>query len=191
MDYYHSVPRKIRYHIGFEILTLVPASLLQRIAEAALLRSGVQQDRAELQVAVWLDAELRGITSHGLLRLERIVARIERGLVDPATEGAQEWLGDSFLAVDGQRGLGPVVADKAIKVICDRARQTGIALAAVSNSQHIGMLAWYAEAIARGGQAAIVLSTSEALVHPWGGRLAMVGTNPIAIGMPSGEAEPS
>ena len=171
-------------------MPLVPHDLLQRTAETALRRVGVPAPNAEIQVAVWLNAELHGIASHGLLRLERIVARIEAGVADPVAEGSHQWLGNSFLAVDGQRGLGPVVANRAIAAVCERARDTGIALAAVSNSQHIGMLAWYAERVARHGQAIIVLSTSEALVHPWGGRLAMVGTNPIAIGMPTGEADP-
>lgn len=171
-------------------MPVVSASALTRISEAALCAAGVPQAKAALQVAVWMDAELRGIASHGLLRLERVIERIVAGLADPAAEGDHEWLGEGFLVVDGRRGLGPVVADKAVRAASERAQRTGVALAAVGNSQHIGMLAWYAEAIARRGQASIVLSTSEALVHPWGGRVAMVGTNPIAIGMPTGEADP-
>lgn len=156
----------------------------------ALARAGVRQSHAATQTDLWLDAELRGIASHGLLRLERIVQRIGRGLADPKTSGKREWLGSSFLAVDGKAGLGPVVALAALDQIMQRAQETGIAIAAIGNSQHIGMLAWYAEHVARAGQVGIVLSTSEALVHPWGGRRALLGTNPIAIGVPTGEPEP-
>lgn len=159
-------------------------------AERALVRAGVPADHARVQVDLWLDADLRGVPSHGLLRLERLVQRLEAGLVDPNASGAFEWRGSGFLVVDGQNGLGPVVANAALERIQGRARETGVALAAIRNAQHLGMLAWYAERIARDGQAAIVLSTSEALVHPWGGRHAMVGTNPISIAVPTGEADP-
>jgi LDH2 family malate/lactate/ureidoglycolate dehydrogenase len=58
-------------------------------------------------------------------------------------------------------------------------------VAAIRNNNHIGMLALYAEKVAENGQVLIALTTSEALVHPWGGRTAMIGTNPIAIGVPA------
>ncbi|GEQ75306.1 hypothetical protein CTTA_2311 [Comamonas testosteroni] len=60
-----------------------------------------------------------------------------------------------------------------------------MAAVTIHNSNHLGMLALYAERIAEQGQVLLALSTSEALVHPWGGRKAMVGTNPIAIGVPA------
>lgn len=163
---------------------------VRNAARQALQRSGVPAIHAERQVDLWLDADLRGISSHGLLRLPRIVQRIEGGLADPVTRGTHVWRGDSFLEVDGERGLGPVVALAALEAVTERARETGVAIAAVANAQHIGMLAWYAEHVAAAGQVAIVLSTSEALVHPWGGRQALLGTNPIAIGVPTGDAEP-
>ncbi|KKB12625.1 dehydrogenase [Devosia geojensis] len=154
------------------------------------MRVGVPVGHAAEQVDLWLDAELRGVPSHGLLRLERLAERIGKGLADPKAIGLHEWRGAGFLAVDGRKGLGPIVANAALEQVTARARETGIAVAAIANSQHIGMLAWYAERVARGGQVAIVLSTSEALVHPWGGRKALLGTNPISIGIPTGEPDP-
>nr|WP_201762373.1 Ldh family oxidoreductase [Pseudarthrobacter psychrotolerans] len=126
-----------------------------------------------------------GHPSHGLLRLPRVIERIANGVADPVTTGRSEWRGDAFLAVDGERGLGPVVAEKALTEISQRAKKTGVALAAISNSNHLGMLAIYAEDVARKGQVLIALTTSEALVHPWGGRKALLGTNPVAIGVPA------
>lgn len=169
---------------------LLKVEEVRTTAEQALGRAGVPANHAAMQVDLWLDAELRGVPSHGLLRLERLVERIEKGLADPRAVGVYDWRGTSFLAVDGQRGLGPIVANAALEGIMVRARETGIAVAAISNSQHIGMLAWYAERVARRGQVALVLSTSEALVHPWGGRKALLGTNPISIGIPTGEPDP-
>jgi LDH2 family malate/lactate/ureidoglycolate dehydrogenase len=66
-----------------------------------------------------------------------------------------------------------------------RAREDGIAIAAIRNTNHLGALAYYAEHVAAQGLTCISLTISEALVHPFGGRKAMIGTNPIAIGVPA------
>ncbi len=156
------------------------------VTDNILSNAGVPVEHATVQRDLLLDAELRGLSSHGLLRLDRIVQRIANGVADPQARGEHQWRSSGFLQVDGQRGLGPVVALAALDAVQTRARDTGVALAAITNSNHLGMLGWYAERVASSGQTVIALSTSEALVHPWGGRKALIGTNPIAIGVPTG-----
>ena len=73
----------------------------------------------------------------------------------------------------------------ALDTIVPRAKEDGIAIAAIRNTNHLGALAYYAEHVANLGLTCIALTISEALVHPWGGRKAMIGTNPIAIGVPA------
>lgn len=152
-----------------------------------LAQAGVPEENARLQRDLLLDAEMRGIASHGLLRLPRIVERIANGVADPQTRGHHDWRAPGFLHVDGQRGLGPVVAQAAIDALLERATTQGVAIASIANSNHIGMLGFYADRVAEAGRCLIAFSTSEALVHPWGGRRAMIGTNPIAIGLPTGD----
>ncbi|RIX99725.1 Ldh family oxidoreductase [Aureimonas flava] len=152
---------------------------------AALVRAGVPQGDAEIQLSLLLDAELRGVASHGLLRLPRVLERIANGVTDPRSRAAFDWQAGALLSVDGRQGLGPVVAMQALEKVCERARETGVATAVIRNCDHLGMLAWYGEHVARHGQILIALTVSEALVHPWGGRRAMLGTNPIAIGIPT------
>lgn len=151
----------------------------------ALARAGVPQDNAIVQRDLLIEAELRDLASHGLLRLPRVIERIANGVADPAATGAHHWRAPGFLSVDGQAGLGPVVAMSAIEAAGDRAKEQGVVVAGIANSNHIGMLAFYAERVAAKGQVLIAFSTSEALVHPWGGRRAMIGTNPIAFGIPT------
>jgi L-2-hydroxycarboxylate dehydrogenase (NAD+) len=158
---------------------------IERLGCAALLRAGVPRDHAEQQLNLLLEAQLRGYASHGLLRLPRIIERIGNAVVDPSTKGRCHWRGLSFLEVDGAQGLGPIVVLHALDQVAERARETGIAVAAISNCDHLGMLAWYADKIASQGQILLALTISEALVHPWGGRQALLGTNPIAIGVPA------
>lgn len=167
-------------------MAVVDASHLRNLAARALERADVPVDHAIEQLDLLMEAELRGVPSHGLLRLDRIIRRIGNGVTDPKARGKHVWRGSAFLAVDGERGLGPVVANRALDALKARARETGVAVAAIRNSNHIGMLGWYAERVAADGFTIIALSTSEALVHPWGARKAMLGTNPIAIGVPTG-----
>lgn len=166
-------------------MVLVEVARLREIVLGILLANDVPEAAAVLQTETLVAAELRGHPSHGVLRLRRIVERIRAGVADPRATGGHRWAGTALLEVDGGHGLGPVVARSAIAAITERARTTGIAAAVVKNNNHLGMLSWYVEHIARGGQCGIATCTSEALVHPWGGKHAMIGTNPIAVGVPA------
>ncbi|HKB97013.1 MAG TPA: Ldh family oxidoreductase, partial [Rhizomicrobium sp.] len=164
---------------------LVSIEDVRKLAEGILLANGVPPDHARTQAGLFLEAEMRAIPSHGLLRLRRVIERIHAGLTAPGVTGQQKWTARSFLSVDGMRGLGPVVAMAALDTIIPRAREDGIAIAAIRNTNHLGALAYYAEDVATKGLTCIALTISEALVHPYGGRKAMIGTNPIAIGVPA------
>lgn len=164
---------------------LASVEQVKELAEGILTANGVPADHARTQAGLFIEAEMRAIPSHGLLRLRRVIERIHAGLTVPGTTGKQVWTARNFLAVDGERGLGPVVAMAALDSIVPRAQQDGIAVAAIRNTNHLGALAYYAEYVANLGLTCISLTISEALVHPYGGRKAMIGTNPIAIGVPS------
>lgn len=165
----------------------VQAVWLQKTAEDILVQYGAPDEYARIQAELLLEAELRGIPSHGLQRLPLILSRMTKGLIQPAKSGSGQWMRQAFLAVDGERGFGPVVMLEAMGAMKSAVACSGLAIAAISNSNHIGMLAYYAEAAAKSGLIGIITSTSEALVHPYGGTQAMLGTNPIAIGIPTGE----
>jgi L-2-hydroxycarboxylate dehydrogenase (NAD+) len=150
---------------------------------------GAPQESAQTQARWLLEADLRGHPSHGLHRLSVIAERIAQGLADPAAAPVLEWVTPACLLVEGQRGLGPCVGVTAVDALIRRAPSSGVAVAAVHNANHLGLLAPYVERIVEHGLIGIALTTSEALVHPWGGRAAQLGTNPIAVGIPA-EPEP-
>jgi len=168
-----------------EATVTVPADELRTTIARALRRNGAADGEAAIQAAMLVEGDLRDHHSHGVRRLTVLIGRMRSGMIVPGGRPEFDWRTDAVLAVDGARGFGPVVAEQAIDAIVNRARTTGIALAAVRNANHLGMLAIYVERIAAAGQIGIALTTSEALVHPWGGVRAMVGTNPIGIGVPT------
>lgn len=160
----------------------------QALIVDVLVGHGVEAGRAQTQATWLVEGDLRGHPSHGIQRLPVITGRIANGVTRPNAEPELDWASPSALVVDGRRGLGPCVATTAIDALLSRVRSTGVAVAAVHDANHLGLLAPYVERIAAEGLVAIAITTSEALVHPWGGRTAMIGTNPIAIAVP---AEPN
>ena len=142
-------------------------------------------EAARDQAAILLEGDLRGHPSHGLRRLDIIVQRIRNGLAVPSAVPFLSWPTAAVLLVDGRRGLGPPTAFRAVDALANRVATTGIAVAAIREANHLGMLAPYVERLAAAGLIGLGLTTSEALVHPWGGTQAMVGTNPVAIAVPT------
>lgn len=150
-----------------------------------LRRAGVPSANALHQARLLVVAEAKGVPSHGLLRLPRLLRRMDNGTADPQATGSHRWRSPTFLEVDGEQGLGPVVAHHALEMIMPIALGEGLAAAAITHSNHLGMLSFYTEWVAAQGLVALALTTSEALVHPWGGSEAMVGTNPVSIAVPA------
>jgi L-2-hydroxycarboxylate dehydrogenase (NAD+) len=155
------------------------------LATSALENLGVPPQPARVQADHLIEAELRGHPSHGLRRLPILASRIRAGLIVVDAEPEFVWGAESALRVDGRRALGPVVAYRAIEVLLGRVSQTGVAVAALHNTHHLGMLAPYVERLSTAGCIGAVLSSTEGLVHPWGGAGALLGTNPLGLGVPA------
>ena len=168
-----------------EALHTIDAVQERALIVEILTSLGARDDEARDQAHLLVEADLRGRPSHGVQRLPVIVQRIRAGLLRPGTTPSLTWAADALVRVDGRRGFGPHVALRAADAIAERAARTGIAAAAIRNASHLGMLAPYVEALAARGLTGLAFTTSEALVHPWGGRAALVGTNPIALALPT------
>ena len=165
--------------------TTVDVEVATATVGAALERHGARSDDARVQARHLVEGDLRGHASHGIRRLATLVGRLDAGLINTASSPTADWQRTAALVVDGDGGFGPVVANHAIGLLLERVAETGVATAALHNTHHLGMLAPYAEAIAAHGAAGMLFTTTEALVHPWNGRGALVGTNPVCIGVPS------
>lgn len=151
----------------------------------AVLRGlGANEDEAYIQADVWTEADLRGIHSHGVQRLPVMATRIQKGLMKVNVKPELVWSTDCVLNVDGKDGFGTSTCENALKALTPNVRKHGIGALTVRNAAHIGMVGYYAERRAQEGMLCIAFTTTEALVHPFGGADALVGTNPIAIGIP-------
>lgn len=170
---------------GTETTLLLTDSDERKLIIAALTAAGTPVPNAESQARWLVEADLRGHRSHGLQRLPVILRRIRAKLTEPAADGRHEWRSEVLLSVDGERGLGPCVGERAIAALTPVASRYGVAVATIRNTNHLGILAPYTEDLAHRGLVGLAVTTSEALVHPWGGRTALIGTNPIALAVPT------
>lgn len=157
------------------------------VATAALVGAGAGSRPARLQAEHLVEAELRGHPSHGLRRLPTLVGRIRAGLLDADATPTFTWGSASALVVDGNLGFGPVTAYAAIDELLSRTGETGVAIAALRRTHHLGMLSPYVERLGERGCIGIVLSSTEGLVHPWGGAGPLLGTNPLGVAVPAAD----
>jgi L-2-hydroxycarboxylate dehydrogenase (NAD+) len=168
---------------------VVSSEAVRNVIIHVLSRLGANERECAIQADVLTEADLRGHHSHGLQRLPVLAARIKKRLIRVNVEPEYAWTADSTLSVDGKDGLGPFVAESALELAKARLQKSGVVAVAVRNSSHIGMIGYYCERRAREGYICLAMTESEALVHPHGGKQALVGTNPLAIGIP-GDPEP-
>lgn len=157
---------------------------------AMLRRRGVKEQHARIVAACLVRADLRGVHSHGIARLPVYLERLERGMVNPSPSLAVERRTAAAAALDGDNGLGFVVAHKAMEVAMDLAADCGVGLVAARHSNHFGMAANYLLQAVEAGYIAVVCSNASRSMPPWGGRAALLGTNPWAMAAPSGTQVP-
>ena len=146
---------------------------------------------ARIAADVLVSADLRGISSHGVIRLHSYYGdRLKKGLVNPLSPIRTINDNPSTLTLDGCNGLGQVVAYRAMSRCIEKAEDTGLAITTVRNSNHFGIAGYYAMMALPHDMIGISLTNSQPLVAPTYSIKAMIGTNPIAVAVPAGEEKP-
>lgn len=154
-------------------------------AAAAFRTHGVGQRDAEIVADALVRADARGKRSHGLIRLPRFVRGIQAGNVDHDGEITVVAERGSVATIDGGARLGPVVGLEANREATSRADELGIGVVGVRNANHLGMLGYYTDRLGTDGYVGIVTSNGESAMPAHGSSEPMLGTNPIAIGLPT------
>ena len=162
------------------------AALTQRLAQAA----GMSAEDAQIFANALIDADLHGVSTHGISRLNIYLRRIELGLIDPKAKLRVDRSGGSILSLDAGNGVGQVQAVKALEMLMPLAEKNGIAAATIRNSQHFGAQSYYSNRAAERGCVLLAMTSSEPAMSPAGGTDAFFGTNPIAASFPTGKGFP-
>ena len=165
---------------------VISATPLRQFAVDALAQQGVPESDAKLVAESLLRADLRGVHTHGLVRLPTYVDRLRVGLIAARPELRIEKPTPWSTVVDGGNGLGAVVATRAMQAALAAADGFGIGAATAKRSNHFGAAAVCAlQAVERGYIGAALTPASRALA-PYGSRAPLLGTNPIAVAVPAG-----
>lgn len=151
------------------------------------IRIGCSEPDADTAARSLLSADLRGVDSHGVARLSGYIRlwEVERVNAKPAIRIVHE--SPSTAVVDGDRGLGLVVAPYAMQVAINKAKQAGTGWVSVRNSNHFGIAGHHAMMALENDMIGMAMTNASALVAPTFSKERMLGTNPIAVAIPAGE----
>jgi LDH2 family malate/lactate/ureidoglycolate dehydrogenase len=163
---------------------------LTSFCQDVLVAVGLDERDAATVAGSLVAADLRGVATHGVLRLPVYVERMRRGLIATRPDIHVVHTGPATATVDGGNGPGQVVALRAMREAVELAETAGVGLVSVRHSNHFGAAGWFALHAAERGMIGLALTHAEADVVPFGGRRAALGTNPLAVAVPRGDGPP-
>ncbi|TGE27110.1 Ldh family oxidoreductase [Hymenobacter metallicola] len=166
---------------------ILPYNQLFTFTEAVFLSIGCPAEDATLATEVLLSADLRGIDSHGVARLIGYVRLWEAGRINATPRVGIVHETPSTAVVDGDGGLGLVVAPKAMTIALEKARVAGTGWVSVKNSNHFGIAGYHAMKALAHDMIGMAMTNASPLVAPTYSLDRLLGTNPIAVAIPAGE----
>lgn len=161
---------------------------LYEFARRMLTGAKVPDDKAELVAKSLVESNLRGVDSHGVQLLNFYIDHILMNCMDVHTEGHVVSETGACMVYSGDNGIGQVVSNVACDHTIRLAKENGMALVTVRDSNHFGAAAFWSQKIARAGLIGISMCNATPLVPPWQGKEPRFGTNPICMALP-GAAE--
>ncbi len=137
-----------------------------------------------------VEADMRGISSHGVTRLPTYSKRLSTKVIDPQSSIQIQTETSSTLHVNGRNGMGSVVGTEVMNLCMKKADDAGSCFAAVNNGNHFGIGSFFALPAAKKGYIALAMSNAPASVVPFGGAEKKIGTDPLSIAVPAGDGMP-
>jgi ureidoglycolate dehydrogenase (NAD+) len=172
------------------VSTRYAAHELREFCRRALEGAGAAPADAAATAEGLVAADLRGVHTHGTLRAGIYADRLRAGSINPRAQLRIVRDSGAIVVADAQAGPGIAMAGRAMDLAIERARAHGIAAVGVRNGNHCGMLAHYAMRALPAGAVGIAMSNADALVAPFGARARFLGTNPLAVAVPSRDEPP-
>lgn len=152
--------------------------------------NGVLDSTARSVARALVQAEAAGQSGHGLRRIPAYVKQVRTGKVDGSARPKASRPRPAVLAIDADFGFAYPALDLAVLELPAIAREQGIAFAAINRSHHAGVMALTVERFAEQGLVAMMFANAPASMAPWGGKVPLFGTNPIAFAAPIAGDEP-
>ena len=157
---------------------------IYQLANKTLLANGCDQENANILSETIMKAERDGSLSHGLFRLPAYVAGLKSKKIDGKARPEIKKISPSIIKVLGNHALAPMVLKVGIPELVKAAKETGVAILAITNSHHMAAMWPETEAIAEEGLVAFACTSYKPMVAPAGAKKALFGTNPISFAWP-------
>ena len=154
------------------------------------VKAGMHEDEAAIMAQMLLEAEQRGVNSHGILCTARYVRLIREGKMRPNME--KNVLRDNGVVAvwDGNRSSGQLLGYRGMEEAIAKARKNGVGIVCIKGTNHFGALAYYAQMAQKEGLIGIVMGTGDSTMAPFGGCEKVIGNNPVAVAAPAGRQVP-
>ncbi|EGC9167674.1 Ldh family oxidoreductase [Salmonella enterica subsp. enterica serovar Agona] len=169
---------------------LVKENELKALAFNKLTQAGLDAQTAQQVADVLVHADITGVHSHGVIRVEHYCTRLNAGGLNPKATFSIEQISPSVAILDSDDGMGHCALIKATDHAISLARETGLGFVSVKNTSHCGALSWFIEQATSQGMVAIAMTQTDTCVAPYGGAERFLGTNPIAFGFPVKDSHP-
>jgi ureidoglycolate dehydrogenase (NAD+) len=160
---------------------------LRRFITQVFVARGMRTGDAEIVADSLVWANLRGVDSHGVIRVQRYLEMIDEGLMNVRPQIRIETRRPSAILVEADKAPGPVAMRMAADLLLERARAQGVAMAVIGQMTHAGALGYYTSRLAETGLATIAMSASVPLMPYHGAAIASLGTNPLSLAVPAGD----
>jgi L-2-hydroxycarboxylate dehydrogenase (NAD+) len=171
-------------------ISWVDFDLLESFMADVFVKVGIAPQEAKICADVLISSDRRGIDSHGIARLNYYVARIKTGQISPVTKFEIVRETATTAVVDGHNGMGQVISKQAMQLAIDKAKQYGMSMVAVRNSNHYGFAGYYPWMAIKEDMIGITGTNARPAIAPTFGVENMLGTNPLTIGFPTDESFP-
>ena len=169
---------------------LVDEKELRKLVEAKLTGAGLNVRDAAIVADVLVHADLRGVRSHGIIRTEHYVKRLNSGSLNKHPNFVFTKLRAAAGMLDADDGMGHPACLEAMGKACELAQETGIAMVGVENGSHCGALSYFVLEAVKKGMIGMAVTHTDKCVAPFGGAKSFFGTNPIAFGFPAKKHDP-
>lgn len=157
----------------------------EKLVKDLLLKIGSSEEDASIVAKITLNADLKGFSSHGLGRFSQYIIAINEGNINLTGEPTIDKETISTALINGNNLFGHVIGYKSMKLAMKKAKETGVGLVGTHDANHFGVTGYYSDMAAKEDMIGMVIANTEPAVAPLGGKKAILGTNPIAISIPS------
>lgn len=164
---------------------VLPVEELKELCVEKLLQARLNSEHAYIVADVLIHANLRGVDSHGVMRMEHYIRRLTSGGINPRPHIQIEETGPATAVVDGDDGFGHVIAKEGMQAAISLADRSGIGMVTMKNSSHCGALSYFVNQAAKRQMIGMMMTNTDKFVVPFGASKAFFGTNPLAYGFPS------